>query len=45
MVSQEPVLFNDSIRNNIRYGKMNALEEEVVQAATDANALSFITGD
>ncbi len=45
IVSQEPVLFNDTIRNNIKYGKLSALPEEVEKAAVDANAISFIMGD
>lgn len=43
IVTQEPILFNDSIANNIRYGKEDATEEEVVQAAKVANAHHFIT--
>ncbi|TMI73235.1 MAG: ABC transporter ATP-binding protein [Bacteroidetes bacterium] len=42
IVTQEPILFNDSIANNIRLGKENATEEEVVQAAKVANAHNFI---
>ncbi|MCJ7539492.1 MAG: ABC transporter ATP-binding protein, partial [Desulfobacterales bacterium] len=33
IVTQEPILFNDSIRNNIAYGKMNATEQEIIKAA------------
>jgi ABC-type multidrug transport system fused ATPase/permease subunit len=36
-VSQEPVLFNESIRNNIRYNKQNATEEQIVRAANESN--------
>jgi ATP-binding cassette subfamily B protein len=39
---QEPVLFAESIADNIRYGRPDASDEEVRQAARDANAASFI---
>ena len=42
IVTQEPILFNDSIANNIRLGKEDATEEEVIQAAKIANAHNFI---
>ncbi len=42
MVTQESVLFNDSIFNNILMGKPNATEEEVISAAKIANAHVFI---
>jgi subfamily B ATP-binding cassette protein MsbA len=43
LVSQEVVLFNDSIYANIAYGRMNgASEKEVVAAAEAAHAMSFI---
>ncbi|XP_050237873.1 ABC transporter B family member 4-like [Mercurialis annua] len=44
LVSQEPALFNDSIRANIAYGKEgNATEAEIIAAAQLANAHSFIS--
>ncbi|KAI5345573.1 hypothetical protein L3X38_013450 [Prunus dulcis] len=44
MVSQEPVLFNDTIRANIAYGKEgNATEAEIIAAAELANAHKFIS--
>ena len=43
IVTQEPVLFNDTIANNIALGKKDATEEEIVRAAKIANAHSFIT--
>ncbi|CAM0954127.1 unnamed protein product [Alopecurus aequalis] len=44
LVSQEPVLFNDTIRANIAYGKHEAVtEEEIVVAAKAANAHEFIS--
>ncbi len=42
VVSQEPVLFNDSIRNNILIGKPNATDEELIKAAKHAQAHDFI---
>lgn len=43
MVTQESVLFNDSIYNNILMGKPDATREEVENAARIANAHQFIT--
>lgn len=43
LVSQEPVLFGTSIKENIAYGKDGATLEEVQQAALLANAASFIS--
>jgi subfamily B ATP-binding cassette protein MsbA len=42
MVLQEAFLFNDTVRANIAYGKLNATEEEIVHAAESANAHDFI---
>jgi len=42
IVTQDPILFNDSIRNNIRYGKSEATEEEILAAAKSAYAYDFI---
>ena len=42
VVTQEPVLFNTTIRQNILLGNPLASEEEMITAATDANAHSFI---
>jgi ATP-binding cassette, subfamily B, bacterial MsbA len=42
IVTQEPILFNDTIGNNIRLGKPDATEEEIIQAAKIANAHNFI---
>ena len=41
-VNQEAILFNDTIRNNIAFGKENATQEEIEQAARIANAHDFI---
>ena len=44
LVSQEPILFNETIRANIAYGKQgNATEEEIMAATNAANAHSFIS--
>lgn len=42
LVSQEPALFATSIKENIMYGKDNATEDEVIEAAKSANAFNFI---
>jgi ATP-binding cassette, subfamily B, bacterial MsbA len=42
IVTQDPILFNDSIWNNIRYGKSNATEAEIIDAAKSAYAYDFI---
>ena len=42
LVSQDTILFNDTIRNNIALGRISATEEEVVEAAKVANADAFI---
>ena len=42
MVLQDTWLFNDTIYNNIRYGKLDATEEEVINASKEALADHFI---
>ncbi|WP_339785333.1 MAG: ABC transporter ATP-binding protein [Imperialibacter sp.] len=42
IVPQEVILFGGTILENIRYGKPDATEDEVVEAARQANALDFI---
>jgi ATP-binding cassette, subfamily B, bacterial MsbA len=42
IVTQETILFNDTVRNNIAYGLTNCPEEKIREAARAANALSFI---
>ena len=42
IVTQEAVLFNDSVYNNIVFGLENVSEKEVIAAAKSANALEFI---
>ncbi|MBL7854562.1 MAG: ATP-binding cassette domain-containing protein [Cyclobacteriaceae bacterium] len=44
LVPQEVILFGGTIRENIAYGKPDATEEEIWQAARQANALEFIEG-
>jgi ABC-type multidrug transport system fused ATPase/permease subunit len=42
IVSQDPFLFNTTIEENIRYGKPEASDEEVIEAARAANIHDFI---
>jgi ATP-binding cassette subfamily B protein len=42
VVLQDALLFNDTVRNNIAYGKPGAAQREIVAAATAANAHPFI---
>lgn len=42
IVSQEMVLFNATIRENISYGKFNVTEQEIIEAAKKAFAYDFI---
>ncbi len=42
-VNQEPILFNDTIYNNIAFGVENASKEDVIKAAKIANAHDFIS--
>lgn len=41
-VMQEPVLFNQTIKQNILYGDLDASDEQVLKVAQMANALTFI---
>ena len=43
IVSQDPLLFNTTIAENISYGCPDATREDVIKAATEANAANFIT--
>ena len=43
LVTQDSILFNDTVKNNIGLGKDNATEEEIVEAAKIANAHEFIS--
>ncbi len=42
IVTQEPILFNETVRENIRYGKMDATDAEIEAAAKSAFAHDFI---
>ncbi|HLT51042.1 MAG TPA: ABC transporter ATP-binding protein, partial [Arenibacter sp.] len=42
LVTQDSILFNDSVINNIGLGKENATEDEIIEAAKIANAHDFI---
>ncbi len=42
IVTQEPFLFNDTVKHNIRFGRLEATDEEIVEAAKLANAHEFI---
>jgi subfamily B ATP-binding cassette protein MsbA len=42
MVSQQTILFNDTIKNNIAYGDTNRSMDEIIAAAKAAHALDFI---
>ena len=44
VVQQDVYLFAGTVLDNIRYGKVEATREEVIQAAKDANAHEFIMG-
>ena len=42
MVTQDSILFNDTVKNNISLGNLNASEKEIEEAAKIANAEEFI---
>ena len=42
MVLQDPFLFNGTIKENIAYGKLNAQDDAIIEAAIQANAHDFI---
>ena len=41
-IMQEPILFNMTIKENIKYGKPEATDEEVYKAAMNSNLLEYI---
>ncbi|PIO38047.1 hypothetical protein AB205_0072970, partial [Aquarana catesbeiana] len=43
VVSQEPVLFGTTIKENIRYGREDVTDAEIIQATKEANAYDFIS--
>ncbi len=42
LVTQQTILFNDSVKNNIAYGSPGRSEQEIIEAAISANAHDFI---
>lgn len=42
MVLQDTFLFNGTVKENIRYGRLDATDEEIIEAANAANAAEFI---
>jgi len=44
LVSQETFLFNDTIKKNIAYGRSDASEDDIIQAAKAAHVDSFVRG-
>jgi len=42
LVTQQTILFNDTVRNNIAYGDLHRSEQEIIEAAKAANAHEFI---
>ncbi|MBP1224550.1 ABC transporter ATP-binding protein [Flavobacterium sp. 1355] len=44
IVPQDVILFGGTIRENIAYGKPNATNEEILEAAKQANAFNFVDG-
>ncbi len=43
VVSQEPILFEASIEDNIRFGRMDITHQDMIKASKMANAHSFIS--
>lgn len=43
IVTQDAILFNDSVKNNVLLGNQNATDEEVIQALKVANAYEFVS--
>jgi subfamily B ATP-binding cassette protein MsbA len=42
LVTQQTILFNDTVRNNIAYGNLKCSNQEIIEAAKAANAHNFI---
>ena len=42
LVTQQTILFNDTVRNNIAYGRLKCSDPEIIEAAKAANAHDFI---
>ena len=45
LVSQESVLFKRNVLENVRYGRLDATDEECINAAREANIMKFFEGD
>ena len=45
LVSQEPVLFKRNVLENVKYGRLDATDEECINAAREANIMKFFEGD
>ena len=45
LVSQEPVLFKRNVLENVRYGRLDASDEECIEAAREANIMKFFEGN
>ena len=45
LVSQEPVLFKRSVLENVRYGRLDATNDDCINAAREANIMKFFTED
>jgi ATP-binding cassette subfamily B (MDR/TAP) protein 1 len=45
LVSQEPTLFRVSVLENVRYGRLDATNDECIEAAREANIMKFFTKD
>ena len=43
VVLQDPFLFNDTVKNNLRYGRHDATDDDLIEAAKAANAHEFIS--
>lgn len=43
IVPQDPILFSGSLRENIRYGRLNATDGEIEEAARQANVAEFVS--
>ena len=42
IVQQEPLLFNETIKSNIKFGDLSASDKRIIEVAVQANALAFI---
>lgn len=44
LVTQDSILFNDTVRNNVALGKQDATDDEIIEALRVANAYEFVMG-